>query len=73
MLIDTIQRNCIDEFETVIHETNLTEKLDQFDDLAASASGFDGTIATFGFRQADPETVKRVITPQVKPQEIELL
>jgi hypothetical protein len=73
MLIDTIQRNCIDEFETIIQETNLTEKLDQLDDLAASASGFDVSMASFEFRHADPETVKRVITRQVKQQEIELL
>jgi septal ring factor EnvC (AmiA/AmiB activator) len=73
MLIDTIQRNCLDEFETIIQETNLTEKLDQLDDLTASATGFDLSMASFEFRHADPEVVKRAIVRQVKQREIELL
>jgi hypothetical protein len=36
MLIATVGRNCIDEFETIIQETNLTEELDQLDDLVAA-------------------------------------
>jgi Rad3-related DNA helicase len=73
MLIDTIQRNCMDEFETIIQETNLTEKLDQLDDLTASATGFDVSMASFDFRHADPDVVKRAIVRQVKQREIELL
>jgi hypothetical protein len=73
MLIETIQRNCMDEFETIIKERNLAAKLDQLDDLAASAAGFDVSMASFEFKHADPESVKRAIVRQVKQREVELL
>jgi hypothetical protein len=73
LLIDTIQRNCIDEFDTIIQETNLPEKLDQLNDLTSSAPGFDVSMASFEFRHADPEAVKQAIVRQFKQREVELL
>jgi hypothetical protein len=73
LLIGTIQRNCLDEFDAIIQETNISEKLDLLDGLAARASGFDVSAASFDFKHADPEFVKHAIVRRVKQREVLLL
>jgi hypothetical protein len=73
MWIGAIQRHCLNEFDTIIQETSITEKLDQLDGLVAGASGFDVSMASFEFKHADPEFVKHAIVRQVKQREVLLL
>jgi hypothetical protein len=73
MLITSIRRNCLDEFEAILTETNLVEKLDQLDDLIVRSSGFDVSMAAFEFHRADPEAVKQTILNRAKQNEIDRL
>jgi hypothetical protein len=73
MLVTSIRRNCLDEFEAILTETNLVEKLDQLDDLIVRSSGFDVSMAAFKFRRADPEAVKQTIMNRAKQNEIDRL
>lgn len=68
-----IRNNCVAEFEKIIEERGLTEKLDRLDDLVAQKRGFEVSMEAFEFKPSDPEAVKRAIVNKAKRQEIENL
>lgn len=68
-----IRNNCVAEFEKIIEERGLTEKLDRLDDLVAQKRGFEVSMQAFEFKPSDPEVVKRAIVNKAKRQEIENL
>jgi hypothetical protein len=73
MLIGGITQNCLAEFETIIGERNLAEKVDRLDDLIAQGRGYDVNMAAFEFRPTDPDVVRKAIIADAKRQEIDSL
>ena len=73
LLTKSIIQNSSDEFDTIINEKNLPEKLDKLDDIIQNNFGFQVDMTAFSFNPQDPEQIKRNIVNITKKEEINRL
>lgn len=69
--INSIKENCMGEFQTIIDEKNVEERLSNLDHLISQSQGFEVNMNAFNFSPVDPEVLKQKVVDGAKKQEIQ--